>query len=358
MKQKQTMNLILVLVFVLVVVSIIAVVVSRLPGSKPENPDVNLDTSTGASTESTQTTQNTTQSTETSQPVTDPPVTEPPVTEPPVTEPPVTQPPVTEPPVTEPNGDGSEMIGKLYTRDQLMAMSNESLGYGPGPVKNHSRAEYAVAEQTKYGKYAANFIGPDNNCIYLTFDCGYEYTAKNPDGSTYRVTEKILDVMKEKGVKGVFFITMDYAKKQPDLVRRMIDEGHVVGNHSKTHPSAGMPSCSVDKMVDEVMSLHNYVLEKFNYTMTLFRPPTGQFSVRSLAVVQSLGYKTVHWSFAYQDWYTDNQPDVAKSLQNVKDKAHSGAIYLLHAVSTTNASLLGDAIDYFRAECYSLEAFQ
>jgi len=348
MKKQHITSLISVLSVILAALIIIAVVMSCQPEI---SPDANPDTSSEA-------TQNSTSATELTQPVTDPPVTNPPITEPPVTQPPATEPPATEPPATQPSSDSSEMIGTLYTRGQLEALSNESFGYGPGPVRNHSRAEYAVAEQTKYSKYAANFIGPDNNCIYLTFDCGYEYTAKNADGSTYRVTEKILDVMKEKQVKGVFFVTMDYVKSQPDLVQRMIDEGHVVGNHSKTHPAAGMPSCSLDKMIDEVMSLHNYVLEKFGYKMTLFRPPTGSFSIRSLAVVQTLGYKTVHWSFAYQDWYTDKQPNVASSLQNVKDKAHSGAIYLLHAVSTTNASLLGDAIDYFRAEGYTLEAFQ
>lgn len=350
MKQKQMINAILILVSVLIVLSVIAFFVSLLPGNTNEGPSMNTDASTDASSEATQATDSDTTATE----VTQPPVTEPPVTEPPETEPPVTEPPTTEPPVTEPGG--SEMIGTLYTRDQLMAMDNKGNGYGPGPVKNHSRAEYAVGNQNRYGKYGANFIGPDNNCIYLTFDCGYEYTATNPDGSKYRVTEKILNVLKEKDVKAVFFITMDYVKSQPDLVRRMIDEGHVVGNHSKTHPV--MPQCSIDKMVDEVMSLHNYVLDNFGYTMTLFRPPTGEFSVRSLAVVQSLGYKNVHWSFAYADWTTDNQMDPATALQTVKDRSHSGAIYLLHAVSTTNAAILGDAIDYFVAEGYTLEAFQ
>ena len=106
------------------------------------------------------------------------------------------------------------------------------------------------------------------------------------------------------------------------------------------------------------MSLHEYVLEHFGYTMTLFRPPEGNYSVQSLCVVQSLGYKTVHWSFAHGDYDTANQPDVAASLELVKNCHHSGAIYLLHAISTTNAAILGDAIDFFRAEGYNLELFQ
>jgi len=286
--------------------------------------------------------------TETTAPPTLPPETNPPTV--PATTP--TTPP-TSPPATRP---GVEYIGNLYTRDEIMALSNEKFGYGPGPASKDQRAIYAVADQQRYEKYGANFIAPDNNCIYLTFDCGYEYTATDANGQQYRVTERILDVLKEKNVKGVFFVTMYYVKSQPDLVRRMIDEGHAVGNHTNNHPV--MPDISVDKMVEEVMSLHNYVLDNFGYKMTLFRPPTGAFSVRSLAVVQSLGYKTVHWSFAYADWTTDDQPDVAASLKRVKDYAHSGAIYLLHAISTTNATILGDAIDFFRSEGYQLQLFQ
>lgn len=234
-----------------------------------------------------------------------------------------------------------------------MAMENVNKGYGPGTSTNGSRAPHAVSNQNAYGKYGGNFIGPDDNRVYLTFDCGYEYT----DPVTgIRQTEKILDVLKEKDVKAVFFVTMWYCKSAPDLVERMIAEGHTVGNHSNTHPV--MPECSLDKMVDEVMSLHDYVKEKFGYTMTLFRPPTGGFSTRSLAVVQSLGYKNVHWSFAYADWETANQPDVAWAKDKVLNSAHNGAIYLLHAVSTTNATILGDVIDGLIEKGYTPTLFQ
>lgn len=279
-----------------------------------------------------------------------PATTTPPVTTlPPVTTAPVTNPPATKPPVTYPT------IG-MYTRAELEAMSTESYGYGPGRTSGGKRAPYAESDQKKYGKYGGNFIAPDNGNIYLTFDCGYEYTATDANGKKYRVTEKILDTLKEKNVKAVFFITMPYAKEQADLVQRMIDEGHAVGNHSNNHPV--MPKQTIDKMEYEVMSLHDYVLEHFGYKMTLFRPPTGEFSIQSLAVVQNLGYKNVHWSFAYGDYTPEKQPDVAESLELVTSSAHSGAIYLLHAISTTNASLLGDAIDSFRQQGYNLELFQ
>ncbi len=254
---------------------------------------------------------------------------------------------------TEPVSD--ELIGDLYTRKELAAMDNTGHGYGPGNTSAGKRPPYADPLQKQYAKYDANFIAPDNGNIYLTFDCGYEHIATDASGNKYRVTEKILDVLKEKNVKAVFFVTMYYVKDQPDLVQRMIDEGHAVGNHTNNHPV--MPEQSIDQMVYEIQSLHDYVKKHFGYEMTLFRFPTGEYSVRSLAVVQTLGYKTVHWSFAYVDYETDNQPSKAWALDRVTSMHHSGAIYLLHAISTTNASILSDTIDFFRAEGYNLELF-
>ena len=194
----------------------------------------------------------------------------------------------------------------------------------------------------KFGKYAVDFIQPESNYIYLTFDEGYEYG----------YTEQILDTLKEKNVKAVFFITLPYAKDNPNLVRRMIDEGHIVGNHSATHPADGLSSLSVEQQINEVKAVNDYVLENYGYQMYLFRFPTGAFSEQSLAIVQSLGYRSVFWSFAHHDWVTDDQPDVAESLEKAVNKAHGGAIYLLHAVSSTNTTMLGDFIDGCRAKGY------
>lgn len=263
--------------------------------------------------------------------------------------------PLTDPATMPSETINDDLIGTKYTRRQLMAMDNTGHGYGPGKAENGKRPPYPDPLQDKYGKYDANFIAPDNGNIYLTFDCGYEHYAKDANGKSYRVTEKILDVLKEKDVKAVFFVTMYYVKDQPDLVRRMIDEGHTVGNHTNNHPV--MPNQTIDKMVYEITSLHDYVKEKFDYEMNLFRFPTGEYSTRSLAVVQSLGYKTVHWSFAYVDYDTENQPNPTNALDRVTSSHHNGAIYLLHAISTTNASILGDAIDFFVAEGYNLELF-
>jgi peptidoglycan-N-acetylmuramic acid deacetylase len=339
--------LICLIVFLIAVLLLLIVMATRLNTDAPSNittasPSTGNVTTTGPSISTPPET--------TVQPTTTPPeTTVPPTTTlPETTVPPTTVPSVQIPPAWE----GID----LYTRAELEALPNKKNPFGPGRTSNGVRPPYPVADQEKYGQYAGNFIGPDNGKIYLTFDCGYEYTATDPDGTTYRVTERILDVLKEKGVKGVFFITIHYAETQSDLIRRMIDEGHIVGNHTCNHPA--MPDVSIDKMIYEVMTLHDYVRDRYSYEMFLFRPPTGAFSVQSLAVVQNLGYKNVHWSFAYSDWDTENQPDHASSLKLMTDSAHSGAIYLLHAISTTNANILGDAIDAFRAQGYEIDLFQ
>lgn len=346
MKNKYLIGMIVILSAVLVLLIVLA---GNLDEANPQNP------STGS------TPAVTTDPTMVPPETTVPPTTTPPETTvpPETTAPPTTAPseptePSTAPPSVQ-NPPAWDGIG-LYTWAELEDMSTKSYGYGPGKSTGGQRAPYAEAEQQKYSQYGANFIGPDTKNIYLTFDCGYEYTATDGNGKEYRVTEKILDVLKEKNAKGVFFVTMYYVKSQPDLVQRMIDEGHIVGNHSNNHPV--MPKQTVEKMVYEVMSLHDYVKEHFGYEMFLFRPPTGEFSIQSLAVVQNLGYKNVHWSFAHADYDTENQPGIDSSLEKVTSSAHNGAIYLLHAISTTNASILGDAIDFFRAQGYEITLFQ
>lgn len=198
----------------------------------------------------------------------------------------------------------------------------------------------SISYQAKYGEYNALFIGEDQKIIYLTFDEGYE------NG----FTGSILDTLKAKNVQAVFFITYDYAKRQPDLVKRMIAEGHVVGNHSKAHKS--MPTLSIADAKADITYMQNYVKENFNYEMTLFRFPEGAFSVRMLALTQSLGLKSVFWSYAYKDWVTTEQIGKAAAYEKVVSNLHDGAIYLLHAVSSDNDALLGDFIDEAHRQGY------
>lgn len=220
-------------------------------------------------------------------------------------------------------------------------INTSKIGWGLGKERdNLNRPLDAVQAEEKYANYSARFLTGDKK-ICLTFDEGYEngYTAE------------ILDILKEKGVKAVFFVTYDYCKSSPELVKRMLAEGHTVGNHSYTHPS--FPDLSEKEMIDEVMALHDYVAENFGYNMTLFRFPKGEFSEKALSVVKSLGYTSVFWSFAYNDWDTNSQPDKNTALEKIKSSTHSG-IYLLHAVSATNSAILGEVIDCWQAEGYEV----
>ena len=183
--------------------------------------------------------------------------------------------------------------------------------------------------------------------IYLTFDMGWEYNKS--------YTVKILDTLKEKNVKAVFFVTKDYAKKSADMVRRMIDEGHIVGNHSVSHPE--MANVSVERMAQEIMGLHNYILENFGYEMFLFRAPSGNFSEKVLGVSKTLGYNNVFWSFAYNDWDVNNQPNEETSYELYMKCLHDGGIFLIHGLSKTNVNILGRVIDGARAEGFELTLY-
>ena len=222
-------------------------------------------------------------------------------------------------------------------------LSREKICWGPGTNRNaRNQTVDSIAAQEKYGDLGGVFIFPqDAGILYLTFDLGYE--------NGY--TEKILDVLKEKDVKATFFITMDYVKEAPDVVRRIIDEGHTLGNHTVRHPS--IPDVGDERAEAELMELHRYIEEKYGYTMRLFRYPKGEFSEHTLALIGGLGYKSVFWSFAYRDWVTDDQPSAAYALQRTTDYLADGSIYLLHAVSSTNAAIMGDFIDAARAKGFS-----
>lgn len=216
-----------------------------------------------------------------------------------------------------------------------------SHGYGQGVECDDENCPVGAKmfndEYSKYDSYAV-FDGKDGIC--LTFDQGYE--------NGY--TEVILDTLKEKNVKAVFFLTGDYAKRNKELVKRMIDEGHIIGNHGMEHKS--LPTLTADETKKEIMSLHDYVKEEYGYDMTYFRPPCGEYSEKALAFCQKLGYKTLLWSFAYCDWDVNNQPEITASLDKVTGAAHNGAIYLLHSVSATNAEILPQVIDKIRQQGY------
>ena len=262
---------------------------------------------------------------------------------------------------SEPSEEGSDNSGSNDADAVESGMSNNDItaahiglgadtlrstliGWGLGRERDSmNRPIDALSAQKQYGKYSSLFIDDSGDkTVYITFDEGYE--------NGY--TSAILDTLKKSGVKAVFFVTYDYCVSAPDLVERMIAEGHTVGNHSYSHPS--FPECSEDEMKDEVMLLHNYVKDNFGYEMTLFRFPKGEFSEKALFQLHSLGYTSVFWSFAYVDWNVNEQSDAKKAFDTITSATHNGGIYLLHAVSKANADCLGDVIDYWKNNGYTV----
>ncbi len=182
--------------------------------------------------------------------------------------------------------------------------------------------------------------------IYLTMDEGYEYLDN---------TTRILDIAANKGVKINFFITGDYITRATDLVLRMHAEGHLICSHTWSHPHQAelLASDGVAAVVEDVQRLERAYQDLTGEAIAPFlRPPQGAYSERSLKVLQDIGYRAVFWSFAYRDWITTEQPNPAESLAQIVGELHPGAVYLLHAVSTTNVSILPDLIDTAHARGY------
>lgn len=194
-------------------------------------------------------------------------------------------------------------------------------------------------------KYGGIYRGDETRKVcYLTFDCGYEYGP----------TKDILDTLKEKEVGAIFFLTGAYVKSEEDLVRRMIDEGHILGNHTVNHKN--MTQVSKETFVDELEGVEDLIKEKFPDAEPLhyWRPPMGACNEWVLKLADKMDYHTVMWSWAYYDYDVNNQPDPADALAKAKNGLHPGAVYLLHTESTTNAAILGDLIDWIRAQGYEI----
>lgn len=235
------------------------------------------------------------------------------------------------------------MTAAMIPCTAVYSADTAKIGYGQGTaVDAQNRPVDAAAFNSRYGDLDAFALSEDDKRIIITFDQGYE--------NGY--TEKILDTLKEKNVTAIFFLTGDYAKKETALVKRMIDEGHILGNHGMTH--ASLPTLSEAEAEKEIMSLHDFVMNNYGYQMQYFRCPCGEYSEQSLETVQKCGYKTLFWSFAYVDWKTDSQPDPAEGIKKLTEAAHGGEILLLHSVSSTNAEILGQVIDDFRAQGYTV----
>lgn len=219
----------------------------------------------------------------------------------------------------------------LYS--QATTLNNKILAWGFRRGQNHEQATLDTEAENVIRKYNGISMGnKESNKIYLTFDCGYE--------AGY--TEKILDVLAENNVKATFFITAHYLNTAENIVKRMIEEGHIVGNHTVNHKC--LPNITEEEIKKEVMDLHNAVFEKFGYEMSYFRPPKGEFSERVIDVISNLNYTTVMWSSAYDDWDVEKQNREEYGKNKIIDNIHNGCVLLLHATSKDNSVILGDVI--------------
>ena len=196
-----------------------------------------------------------------------------------------------------------------------------------------------------YGGYYVDHNHGDNTAekvVYLTFDAGYE------NGNV----SKILDVLSEKKVKGAFFVLGHLIEENTALVIRMAEEGHLVCNHTCSHPDMSQKS-TIEEFSSELAALENVYRDKTGRELSkFFRPPEGRFSRKTLEFANELGYKTVFWSFAYADWDNNAQISHEAAKKKILDNIHNGAIILLHPTSATNAAILGEVIDELRAHGY------
>ncbi len=225
-------------------------------------------------------------------------------------------------------------------------LSTKKLSHSHGPAGGGVAHHTVVEFQKTFEKYAAATLDTSGEkVLYLTFDCGYEYE---------NLTNKVLDVLKEKKVNATFFCTLEHIKAESDLIARMIKEGHIVGNHSAKHPS--FADIDRTRMAKEIEETENYLRENFGYAAKVFRFPAGEYNESALELIQSLGYMSVFWSVAYDDWDTSKVRGKDYAVEKVMSRLHSGAIILLHSVSKDNAEALGEIIDRARAEGYEFKS--
>lgn len=239
---------------------------------------------------------------------------------------------------------------EAITTSGTSTVSNKKIGWGIKREDNHKQPDVGSMNKRIIEQYDGICMGnPEMPYVYLTFDNGYE--------AGY--TEKILAVLKENQIPAAFFITGHYVNSQPELVKKMIDEGHTIGNHTVNHKS--MPDISDEQIKTEMMDLHKSIYEKFGYEMKYTRPPKGEYSERTIACTNSLGYKTVMWSFAYDDWDENKQGREEYGKKKILDNVHNGAVLLLHGTSKDNSNILDECIKEIKKMGYefrSLDQFQ
>ena len=233
----------------------------------------------------------------------------------------------------------------LFVAMQGVAAADAELHWYCTRQKAHRQAiaspELRFVEE--YDGYYIDHLHGDGNeekVIYLTFDAGYE------NGNV----EKVLNTLKETQTPAAFFVLRHFVSENTALLRRMNEEGHLVCNHTASHPN--LANASKERVKNELQALEQICKELGIRTAPYFRPPEGSFSKNLLQYAKELGYKTVFWSFAYADWDNNRQMEPQKAMRCVMDNMHNGAVILLHPTSATNAEILPQVIANLKAEGY------
>jgi len=235
---------------------------------------------------------------------------------------------------------GAVAVAILLAVSQLGSVATGSWGLS---FRQEGLPPVGPADSARLRRLDAAYLGnTDEKVLYLTFDAGYENGC----------TAQILDVLKKHDVKAVFFLVGYYMEKNPDLVRRMVDEGHIVGNHTMNHPDMSKINKEdafareLQKPEEIFRTITGKELPKF------YRPPQGIYSEDNLKLAQKLGYKTVFWSLAYVDWNNDAQPTAEQAFEKLLPRTHNGAVVLLHSTSETNAKILDQLLTKWKAAGY------
>ncbi|MBR3972545.1 MAG: polysaccharide deacetylase family protein [Oscillospiraceae bacterium] len=236
------------------------------------------------------------------------------------------------------------ILGLKITFGAVLETGSWGLSFQSGGI-----APQGPASPEQLAKFDAAYLGDTTEkVIYLTFDAGYENGC----------TEKILDTLKKHNVKAAFFLVGNYMEKNADLVRRMVEEGHIVGNHTMHHYDMSKLSdkAAFSKELTDLEALFTEVTGK--ELPRFYRPPQGIYSEENLKMAQELGYKTVFWSLAYVDWNNDDQPTPEEAFSKLLSRIHNGAVVLLHSTSATNAEILGELLTKWEQMGYTFRTIE
>ena len=238
-------------------------------------------------------------------------------------------------------------IGLLISPSSFVKAKDVSWGIpkkDPGEVQPYPGTAYDRVVRENDAYYIGN---PDDNAVYLTFDCGYE------NGNL----PAILDALRDARVPALFFLTGHFMEEEPDLVLRMVNEGHLVGNHTYDHPN--LTTVSQERFFDELSRAEEKFYEITGVEMAKYlRPPEGRFNQQMLDWARDAGYYTILWSLAYVDWHVNDQKGGAYAHEKVMKRIHPGAIILLHSTSSDNADAMADLVPSIREAGYEFKSLQ